>query len=137
MEIVFPNNAFNAFMTLSKDVSKSAFPLQSIKQNRKYIIQESWVTHGLLVSSRTKTKLLKNNLKKLYNIERYKTYINIDNKLKRTVKIYYYKNMLNENKFNMKKMWTILKYKINISIKLIKETINLIQSITYIVDQSL
>ena len=41
---------------------------------------------------RTKTKLLKNKLKKpsLYNIELYKTYINICNKLKRTLKIDYY-----------------------------------------------
>jgi hypothetical protein len=114
MEIECPNNAFNTFMTLYKDAFESAFPLKLIKPNKKYITREPWVTPGLLVSSRTKAKLLKNKLKtpSLSNIQLYKTYINIYNKLKRTVKIDYYKNMLNENKFNMKKTWTILKHAI-------------------------
>jgi len=79
MDIECPNNAFNAFMTLYKDAFESTFPLKSIKQNRKYITRKPWVTAGLFVSSRTKIKLLKNKLKEpsLYNIERYKTYINI------------------------------------------------------------
>ena len=56
MDIECPNNAFNAVKTLYKGVFKSAIPLKSIKQNRKYITREPWVTSGLLVSSRTKTK---------------------------------------------------------------------------------
>ena len=36
-------------------------------------------------------------------MEQYKTYINISNKLKRTIKIDYYKNTIKENKCNMKK----------------------------------
>ena len=56
MEIECPNNAFNPFMTLYKDAFESAFPIQSIKSNRKYITREPWVTPGLLVSLRTKIK---------------------------------------------------------------------------------
>ena len=88
-----------------KDVFESVFPCKSNKQNRKYITREPWVTPSLLVSSRSKTTLFKNKLKNpsSYNIERYKTYINIYSKLKRKIKIDYYKNLLNENKFNIKK----------------------------------
>jgi len=102
MEIQCPNNAF---MTSYKDAFESAFPFKSIKQNRKYTTREPWVTPSLLVSSRSKTTLFKNKLKNpsSYNIERYKTYINIYSKLKRKIKIDYYKNLLNENKFNIKK----------------------------------
>jgi len=66
-----------------------AFLFKSIKQNRKCITREPWVTANHLVSSRSKFKLFKNKLKNpsSYNIERYKTYINIYNKLKRKIKI--------------------------------------------------
>jgi len=40
MDIECPNNAFNAVKTLYKGVFKSAIPLKSIKQNRKYITRE-------------------------------------------------------------------------------------------------
>ena len=115
MKIGCPNNVFYAFTTLYKDVFESVFPCKSNKQNRKYITREPWETPGLLVSSRTKTKLFKNKWKtpSLYNMEQYKTYINISNKLKRTIKIDYYKNTIKENKFNMKKTWTILKHAID------------------------
>jgi len=41
------------------------------------------------------------------------TYINVYNTLKSIIKIEYYRNMLNENKFNIKKSWTILKQAID------------------------
>ena len=54
MEFECPNNAFNAFIILYKGAFESEFPHQSIKPNRKYIQQESWVLLGLLVSQEPK-----------------------------------------------------------------------------------
>ena len=73
MEIECPNNVFNAYMILYKEAFESVFPNKPIWPNRKYITRKSWVTPGILVSSRTKGSLLKNKLQKpsLCNIELY------------------------------------------------------------------
>jgi len=69
------------------------------------------MTKGLLTSARTKSKLLHKKLQKPteHNINLYKQFLNKYNKLKKIMKQTYFQNMLNMNKFNMKKTWQILR----------------------------
>jgi hypothetical protein len=98
-------------MSQYKIAFERAFPPCTIKQNKKYIKREPWVKSGLLASSRNKAKLFS---KKLYrptehNINVFKNYNQVYNKLKRSMKVNYYNSIIPENKFNMKKTWKILK----------------------------
>ena len=105
-----PNKAYDAFMKLYKQIFEETFPLKNIRVNKKFIKQQPWVTNGLLTSGRRKQKLY---LKKLKfptdtNIKSYKTYLNIYNKTKQTLKRNYFNLTLEEHKFDMKKTWSIL-----------------------------
>ena len=103
--------AFDTFMTLYMEAFEKAFPETSIKINKKFIKRDPWVTNGLLTSSRTKAKMLHKKLKipNDRNIQSYKIFVRIYNKLKRTLKINYFSQILDANKSNSKKTWSILK----------------------------
>jgi hypothetical protein len=64
-----------------------------------------------MISSRNKSKLYTKKLKKPteLNINKYKTYVKIFNKLKRRAKITYFKTSIDVNKQNVKQLWKILK----------------------------
>ncbi len=106
-----PNAAYNTFIQLYKEAFETSFPLKQIKPNKKFIRRDPWITPALLVSSRTKAKLLEKKLCKPTNanIDRYKKYVNMYNLIKRLTKASYYKDILNENKSDMKKTWSILR----------------------------
>jgi hypothetical protein len=106
-----PNEAYNTFYSLYKNAFNAAFPLTEKSPRKRFIKKEPWVSTGLLTSSRTKSKLLSKKLRKPtpLNIHKYKMYVNLHNKLKRKMKINYFKDMLESNKNNMKHLWTILK----------------------------
>ena len=72
--------------------------------------REPWVTSGLLTSSRTRTKCISNKLRNPTdnNIHTFASYNNLSNKIKRAIKANYYHAIIEENKFNMKKTWTVL-----------------------------
>ena len=110
-----PDHAYNIFIEKYISAFNLAFPVKDIKMNRKYIKRESWMSDGLLVSPRNKTRLLKKKLKdpSVSNILEYKTYLNIYNKLKRNMKINYFKRQLEANKHNIKNTWQILRSAIN------------------------
>ena len=110
LQINCPNESFNEFTAIYKCAFDKAFPLKSVKINKKYIKREPWVTSGLLTSSRTRKKLLSNKLRNPTdnNILTFASYNNLYNKIKRATKRYYYHAMLVENKSNMKKTWTVL-----------------------------
>ena len=98
-------------MKLYKASFEKAFPLRLVKINKKYIKRDPWMTLGLLTSSRHKCKLLSNKLKHPteHNINMFKIYNNLYNKLKRHMKLQYYTSVLSNNKTDTKKMWSILK----------------------------
>lgn len=104
-------DAYNEFIKLYKVAFDSAFPLKQIKPNRKYIKHEPWMTEGLLKSMRTKCKLFGKKLKQptLLNISNYKIYLNLYNKLKRIMKVNFYKNEIDIKKHDIKATWQILK----------------------------
>ena len=96
-----PNKAFGEFIRLYENAFEKAFPLRSVRPNKKCIRREPWVTQGLLTSSRKKAKLLVKKLKTPteHNINYYKTFNQVFNKLKRQLKINYYKSIIEENRF--------------------------------------
>jgi hypothetical protein len=72
--------------------------------------REPWFTNGLLISSRHKSKLFKKKLQAPIeeNIRLFKQYNTMFTKIKRKMKILYYKKILEENKNNSKKCWSVL-----------------------------
>ena len=69
------------------------------------------MTEGLLTSSRTKSKLLKLKLNHPTeaNLQKYRNFINQYNKLKKKLKTKYFHDKIENNKFNIKNTWNILK----------------------------
>jgi len=69
------------------------------------------VTHGLLISSRTLNKLHRKRLGKLKSDPQYEKYIhfrNLYNKLRRTAKQNYYKDLFEKYQYNIKKTWGVI-----------------------------
>ena len=91
-------------MKLYKASFEKSFPLRLVKINKKYIKRDPWMTLGLLTSSRHKCKLFSNNLKHPteHNINMFKMYNNLYNKLKRHMKLQYYTSVLSNNKTDTK-----------------------------------
>ena len=106
-----PNEAYDKFMDLYKTAFESAFPLKQRKANKLCTKREPCVTTGLLTSLRTQSKLFSTKINRptQVNITTYKMYVNLYNKLKRTLKINYYKEKLEASKHDSKQMWSVLK----------------------------
>jgi len=110
-----PEVSYQKFIRLYSLAHESAFPLKVIHKNKKYIKKEAWMSAGLMTSMRTRIKLYAKKLRKPteHNIDRYKSYNNQYNKLKRLMKMTYYKNLIEENRHNIKRTWSILNETIN------------------------
>lgn len=105
-----PNVAYNEFIKLYSTLFNKSFPLRnSISSN--FMKREPWFTIGLLTSSRTKAKLFTKKLRKptYENIQKYRNFNNTFNTLKRKMKTLYYRQILEDNKHDIKKCWSILK----------------------------
>jgi len=111
LELMCPNEAYNEFYRLYKSAFESSFPFRVFKINDSFIKREPWFTKGLLISSKRKGKLFAKKLLKPTerNITEFKKFNNMFNKLKRAMKIKYFRDSLEENKNNIKKTWVILK----------------------------
>ena len=106
--------AYDKFMLLYKVAFERAFPLRKVELKKKYIKREPWITAGLLESSRNKAKLFTKKLKipTEHNINKFKDYNKLFNKIKRKMKINYHSSTIKENKHNIKKNWSIINYAI-------------------------
>ncbi len=104
------NTAYNEFIDIYRAEFENTFPLKTERKKGKFIKNEPWVTNGLVTSSRNKNELFKAKLLNPteLNIARYKNFNRLLTKLMRTAKTHYYSQLIEENKFNMKKMWQIL-----------------------------
>jgi len=100
-----PNLAYIEFMNMYQTEFEKAFPLRIERKKDKFTKREPLLCKGLLTSSRKKYALFKNKLSNPTenNIIKYKNYNRIYNKLMRTAKTQYYSQLIEENKFNMKK----------------------------------
>ena len=85
LNIDYAENAYDEFMELYRMAFEKAFPLRSVKVHKTYIKKDPWITSGLLKSSRQKAKLFSKKLNNPseHNINAFKIYNNIFNKLKR------------------------------------------------------
>ena len=110
-----PNYAYHTFMEIYTNAFNQACPVKSIKTPKRYIKREPWVTNGILTSSLTKSKLLKKKLKKPteQNINAFKKYCIIFDKVKKMAKESYFNLKLELNKNNLKKTWEILRQAIH------------------------
>ena len=105
-----PNEAYDKFMNIYTTSFKNAFPIKKIKPNKKFIKREPWFSQGLLVSSRKRNKLLHNKISNptQINVDKFKKFNALYNKLKRMSKINHYKDAFEENKHDIKQTWSIL-----------------------------
>ena len=105
-----PDEAYDKSMQILKTTYDQAFPSHLIRLTKKDYKRDPWITHGLEKSAKTKQKLYKNKLRNptQSNIERYKAYNRIYNKVKR-LKKKYYEDKINDNKSNIKETWKIIK----------------------------
>ncbi len=106
-----PNAAYNEFLKLYMLAFEESFPLRSLNVTTKYVKRVPWFSSGLLNSSIKKAQLLSLKLHEPTedNIKKYKQYNNLFNLLKKKMKILYFRTLLEENKTNSKKCWSILK----------------------------
>ena len=108
-------SAYNAFHDKFFQLYELFFPLIKTKFNRNIHKLEQWYTQGLLTSRITKLKLDKiaSQCPSVQNIQRFKQYRCIYNKLLKSAKKLYYDNELVKHKSNLKKTWTLLRQALN------------------------
>jgi hypothetical protein len=110
-----PNIAYDKFMKLYLSSYNTAFPLKQLKIPKKYLKRLPWMTNGLVQSSVTKSKLLMLKLKRpsIQNINKFKQYYSLYNKLLRKSKVMHYHEEFQRAKHNIKQTWILLKSAIN------------------------
>jgi len=110
-----PQAAYNYFFDTFNSLYLIYFPLIRVKFNKKYHRAEPWFTAGLLVSRRRKIRLdiTASRTKKPNDVEIYKNYRNLYNKLVRAAKKLYFDKQLQIHQSNLKKTWQILHSALN------------------------
>ena len=105
------NDAFDAFYTIIKSCYYQASPL--IKFKKKYAEQAPCVTSGLRAS--ILYKLYRKSLKHptAFSQSQYSKYRNYLTKLLRCQERNYYENLINQNKHNLSKTWSVISIVIN------------------------
>ena len=104
------DEAYDFFMnTLNKILDENA-PKVLLKLGQKYIIREPWMTPGLMKSSKICDRLYKQQIgcnNSDQKRTKYLVYRNKYNSLKRTARINYYSEQIENFKNDSKKLWTI------------------------------
>ena len=105
------NESYNILVTsINKSLDKHA-PLKKVTIPAKYVINEPWMTKGLIKSSSTCDKLFSKVTglnKDSDKYIKYKQYRNLFNSLKRKAKVKYYRDKIEEHFYNSRKLWTTL-----------------------------
>ena len=101
-------NAFDYFYTKLTDFTEASFPLKAVKLKKCNNVP--WMTPGILISRKTKNKLFskKTNNPSISNIDKYKTYKSLYNKVCRSAKINFTKETYTNLKNDSKKLWTLI-----------------------------
>ena len=110
-----PDGAHNCFLHVYSSLFDNACPIKYIRATSEYIKREPWITGGLMISIINKSKLYRKKINKPneQNINNYKLYSNIFNKLKKTAKAKYYTDMLDIHKHSIKETWAVLRQVMN------------------------
>ena len=103
--------AYEIFHEIFNTAYERHFPLKKIKRRNSKYFSEDFMTKGLITSRKKKFALTDKKIKQPTeaNINRYKEYRNLYNKLIRSAKQLHYKLQLEKNKNDLKKTWQILK----------------------------
>ena len=99
------------FSTTLQDTINKYAPLKSIKISHRKIINQPWMTKGLLKSSKKLNKMYSNAIKVSKTDVIYKqcvTYRNLLDKIKKTSKFQHHRQILQEYKYDMKNTWRTL-----------------------------
>ena len=91
-------------------------PVKTIRISAKRRYKEPWMSKGIETSSRKCTELYKASLKlgaAPKTRDKYVNYRNSYNQLKRTARLDYYKQQVEESKTNTKKLWQTINTVIN------------------------
>lgn len=104
-------HSFDEFSEIFNTLFQTFFPVLKTKFNKNIHKIEPFMTKGLLVSRCQKLKLSSLSIKQPteLNINNFKSYRNIYNKLLTAAKKNYYESSLEENKYNLRKTWQILR----------------------------
>jgi hypothetical protein len=105
------DKAYDTFENKLLNIINTIAPERIQVINKKHVLQEPWMTIGLLTSSNKMNKLYKESIGKDKNDNIYTKYIEYRNKfktLKRNAKQNYYKSKILEYKQEGKHMWKIM-----------------------------
>ena len=86
-------------------------PEKTLKFKTKFKNYQPWLTPGLKKSSRKCQQMYRNVARKDRNspeFNNYKIYRNVLNSLRRKAKFDYYKKLIQENRYNAKKVWAVI-----------------------------
>ena len=108
-----PNDGYNALISRITDALNLYAPIKMIRIPAKYVINEPWMTKGLMKSSRTCDKMYSKVLGLDKNSEKYmkyKKFRNLYNSLKRRGKITYYKDKISTYYNDSRQLWKTLNH---------------------------
>jgi len=110
------DRAFDKFWEIFKPLLELHFPIRKVKFNKNFHKINGYMTQGLLVSRITKLKLYKIQTANpsAINIDNYKNYRNLYNKILRASRKMYFVGGLENAKRNPKKTWSLLKEALNL-----------------------
>lgn len=105
-----PGESVDHFHDLFFTIYDNFFPEITIRFNRNIHGIKKWMTQGLLISRNKKNTLMKLSVvsPSPNNLQNFRIYRNLYNKLTRLCKKLYYQDLLEINKSNLKKSWSIL-----------------------------
>ena len=106
-----PQKAFDNFFEIINTSRDICFPEIKIKQTQKKFRHSPWMSKGLIVSQKRKSKLFSNKMRKptQINKDKFHIYNNIYNKLRRAAKKQYYDQQFNKFTSNSKKTWSVIR----------------------------
>ena len=111
LETTSLHDAYNFLVSTINTALDQHAPEKTVTIPYKHIVRQPWMTPALIKSSKTKIKLYKKCISKPRTNElhqKYITYRNILNTLKRSSKDRYYKELLERYKGDIRKTWKVL-----------------------------
>ena len=125
-----PNKAWNSFYKIFRDIYNQCKTTKVIKiQN--HIKIKPWITNAIITSIKYRDQLKKKTIKNRNNeliINRYKTYRNNLKKVINEAKARYYREIVNNNRNNMKKIYNIISEATNSNTQKNNDNINILDS---------
>ena len=106
-----PELAFNNFFEIMDSSRDIAFPEITVKQKPVRFKHNPWITYGLKVSQKRKELLFAKKLKcpTESNLQQFKMYNTIYNKLRRAAKRLYYDKQFEKFAKNSKQTWSVIR----------------------------